>query len=272
MKKDGWTEEEVLELSKDRAALVRRLVEGLAGQRGVVFAARFGYGIPPVDMVTVDVDRTLTGYILRLPVVEGRLSPIPLYQGFGESIFVVDQMFDESYLIFPDIEFPEYNPFTVSPNTAYRMRKEAYESGVALFDRDFNVRVFVSAKGSLAAHYWRLKLELMDWIARYGDDVVVGKGMEKEYEGWRRWVEKEFEGLGGKRLLDEAAATEIIKKALAERNYHQLRLRLTEGEVEGTPRGLPVFNVQGRGFYLGDEKEFSLQISRISGRILKGDF
>ena len=78
--------------------------------------------------------------------------------------------------------------------------------------------------------------------------------------------------MGDKMLLNEDAARAIVKKILEEKNYHNIRLDLAEGETSSEPRPIPVYNVSGTGFYLGDDKDFSMQISRVSGIVLRRNY
>ncbi|MFQ5887502.1 MAG: hypothetical protein ACE5HY_02265, partial [Candidatus Hydrothermarchaeales archaeon] len=125
MEDKRWTEEEILRLSKDRNSVLDKLLVSLSKKGGIVFAAKLGFGIPKADLATVDSYRNVTGYVLKLPVAHGKISTMPYFQGFGESIFLPDQMFDESFLIIPDMEAGEYSPFTYSPHPRFRLRKEA---------------------------------------------------------------------------------------------------------------------------------------------------
>jgi len=271
MKEGKWTEGEVLELSRHRDALLEDIARTLAQRADVVFTAKLGFGIPPIDLVSVDIYRAATGYVLKLPVVNGRISTLPYYQGFGESIFLPDQMLDYSYLLVPDMELLENNPYSSSPDPFKRLRKETYESGICLFNKAYELRVLREPRGSLERHFWRLKLELFDTVLSFGR-LFIADGREKQFEEWKRWVEGEFEALGEKRLLNSQNALEIAKRFLEERNYHSIKLELSEGEVEARPKPIPIFQAKGTAFYLGDDKEVMLRISRISGQILGGEY
>jgi hypothetical protein len=271
MGKDRWTEDEVLGISKDRDAVLDRIADTLSKRGDVVFAAKLGFGTPRIDLVTSDHYRNLVGYVLKLPVVDGRISSVPYYQGFGEAIFIPDQMFDEAYFIIPDLEISEDLAFTRSPNPEYRLRKAAYEVGVSVFDRDYVVKNIREPKGSLSKQYVRLKLELLDCILNFGK-FTVDEGKEGKFKAWQDWVISELESLGTKKLLDKASAQVIAKKILEERNYHSIKMEIVEAEIDSEPRPVPVFNITGTGFYLGDDKEFSLQLSRISGIVLRGEY
>jgi hypothetical protein len=271
MKTNMWTEEEIFELSKDPDSVLNKLVERFSERGDVIFAAKLGFGIPPIDIVTVNNYRATTGYIVRFPVVDGEINSLPYYRGFGESIFLADQMLDGSFLIFPDLEVTENNPFSGSPNPRYRLGKVAIESGVGFFDKDFNVKIFREAKGSLATQYNRLKIEMLDSILNYGD-IKVGKGKEALYKDWANWVKSEVASLGDKKFMDKATAKVLCKKILEDKNYHSININLEEEKIEANPRPIPVFNVTGSGLYLGDEEKFNFQLSRISGRVLRGEF
>jgi hypothetical protein len=271
MKDSMWTEDEILKLIKDREAVLKNLVDTLSKKSDVVFAAKLGFGVPVIDIVTVDTHRTTTGYVLKFPVVGGKINTLPYFQGFGESIFLTDQMFDESFLLVPEMEVSDNTPFTRSPDPLYRLRRMTYESGICSFDRDFNVKIIREPKGSQAKIYLRLKIELFDSILNHGD-IVVGEGREERFEEWKKWVNAELERLGNKKYLDKDTAVSLLKQMLQEKNYRSVEMELKESEIEARPRPIPVFEVKGKGLYLGDEKEFRVQLSRISGIILKGDF
>jgi hypothetical protein len=271
MSKDRWKEDEVLALSKDRDAVIDRVAGTLSKRKNVVFAAKLRFGIPQIDLVTIDAYRNLVGYILKLPVIDGMITSIPYYQGFGECIFMPDQMLDEAYIVIPDLEISENLPFTRSPNPEYRLRKAAYEAGIAVFDKDYTVKSIREPKGSLSKQYLRLKLELLDCILNFGK-FTVAEGKEEQFKAWQNWVKSELDSLGAKKLLDKDTAHVITKKILSERNYHSIKMNITEVEIASEPRPIPVFNITGTGFYLGDDKEFSLQLSRISGIVLRGEY
>ncbi|MFQ5975563.1 MAG: hypothetical protein ACE5J5_04535 [Candidatus Hydrothermarchaeales archaeon] len=59
-----------------------------------IFAAKFGFGLPPMDIVEVTDDYTKKAYSVKIPLFNGKLSSLPYYQGFGEAIFFGDQMID----------------------------------------------------------------------------------------------------------------------------------------------------------------------------------
>jgi hypothetical protein len=271
MGKDRWTEDEVLGLAKDRDDVLDRIAGALSERGDVVFAAKLGFGTPRIDLVTTDRYRTLVGYVLKLPVVDDSISSVPYYQGFGESIFLPDQMLDEAYMVIPDLEISEDLAFTRSPNPEYRIRNAAYEAGIAAFDRAYTVKKIREPKGSMAKQYLRLKLELLDCILNFAE-FTVGEGKEEQFKAWQDWVKSELESLGAKKLLDKASAEAITKKILGEKNYHSIKMEISEAEMDSEPRPIPVFNITGTGFYLGDDKEFSLQLSRISGIVLRGDY
>jgi|GEM_PF-4827027 len=271
MGRNRWSEEEVLGLNSRREEVLQKVAEGLTRQGSIVFAAKFGFGTPRIDLVAVDSLRSINGYVVKFPLEDGAISTAPYYQGFGETVFLPDQMLDSAYLIVPDFEVSEDLAFTRSPNPEYRIQRAAYEAGLCLFDRDFNIKTVRDPKGSLAKQFWRLKLELLDCISEFGE-FIVPQGKEADLKVWKEWVASEIAAMGDKMLLHEDAARPIAKKILAEKNYHTIRLDLAEGEIPSNPRPIPVYNISGTGFYLGDDKEFSMQISRISGIVLKRDY
>ncbi|MFV2040968.1 MAG: hypothetical protein ACC644_03155 [Candidatus Hydrothermarchaeales archaeon] len=271
MSVNRWSEEEVIGLSERREEVLNRLAEGLIRQGGIVFAAKFGFGIPRIDLVAVDSLRSIIGYVVKFPVENGGISTAPYYQGFGETVFLPDQMLDSAYLVIPDLEVSEDLAFTRSPNPEYRIQRAAYEAGLCLFDRDFNVKTVRDPKGSLAKQFWRLKLELLDCISAFGE-FTVPPGGEADLKAWKDWVASEIEAMGDKFLLNEDAARVIAKKILEDKNYHNIRLDLLEGEFPQEPRPIPIFTVSGTGFYLGDDKDFSMQISRVSGIVLRRNY
>ncbi|HDH27530.1 MAG TPA: hypothetical protein ENH13_00190 [Euryarchaeota archaeon] len=271
MGRNRWSEEEVLGLSARREEVLNRLAEGLTRQGSIVFSAKFGFGTPRIDLVAVDSLRSIIGYVVKFPVEKGAISTVPYYQGFGETVFLPDQMLDTAYLIVPDFEVSENLAFTRSPNPEYRIQRAAYEAGLCLFDRDFNIKVVRDPKGSLAKQFWRLKLELLDCISAFAE-FTVPPGKEGDLTAWKDWVTSEIAAMGDKMLLNEDAGRAIVKKILEEKNYHKIRLDLAEGETSSEPRPIPVYNVSGTGFYLGDDKDFSMQISRVSGIVLRRNY
>jgi hypothetical protein len=266
-----WTEEDILKFSGDRNRVIDKLLTSLSKGGNTIFAAKLGFGVPKLDLVAVDKNKTTTGYILKFPVVDGEINTLPYFQGFGEAVFLTDQMLDESFLLIPDIELSDKTPFTRSPDPRYRLGKETYELGICLFDRDFNIRVWREPKGSMAKHYWRLKLELLSSIDKFGEKVVK-KGEEEDFENWRKWVNSEIEKLGDKKLMNEVSATAIVKQMLGEKNYRNIEMDINEVEIKADPTPIPVFDIKGKGLYLGNEKEFSLQLSRISGMVIKRNY
>jgi hypothetical protein len=245
-----WTEEDILKFSGDRNRVIDKLLSSLSKGGNTIFAAKLGFGVPKLDLVAVDKNKTTTGYILKFPVVDGEINTLPYFQGFGEAVFLTDQMLDESFLLIPDIELSDKTPFTRSPDPRYRLGKETYELGICLFDRDFNIRVWREPKGSMAKHYWRLKLELLSSIG----------------------VNSEIEKLGDKKLMNEVSATAIVKQMLGEKNYRNIEMDINEVEIKADPTPIPAFDIKGKGLYLGNEKEFSLQLSRISGMVIKRNY
>ncbi len=271
MGSDPWTENDLLKLNKQRASVIDRLTKTMSKKPSIVFAAKLEFGVPQIDFVTVDHNRNTTGYILRLPVKDGEINTLPYFQGFGEAMFLTDQMLDESFLIVPEIELSDNTPFTRSPDPLYRLRKGAYESGISTFDRDFNVKVVVEPRGSVAKQFQRLKIELLESIQVYGE-AVVEKDKKEPYETWRKWVDEEIASIGNKKILDNETASIIVEKMLNEKNYRSIKMELVEGEIKAKPRPIPVFNVKGTGLFLGEEKPFSMQLSRISGIPIKRDY
>ncbi len=266
-----WTEEDIIKISGEPGQILDKIIDKLLAQPGLIFAAKLGFGVPKIDLVTVNTTRSATGFVLKLPVLEGKISTIPYFQGFGESNFLTDQMLDEAFLLVPHIELSDNCPFTRSPDPLYRLRMGAYESGIATFDREYNVKIFREAKGSLAKQYRRLKMELLDSLLNFGEISVI-KGMEDFFEEFKRWVDGEFASLGGKRYMDEDSAKTLVAKILDEANYRNIEMDISEAEIPAEPRPIPVYDVKGTGMYLGDEKNFSMRLSRISGALIKRDF
>jgi hypothetical protein len=266
-----WDEESLLKISSDPARVLNEILKSLVSRGDIIFGAKLGFGVPRIDLVTVDKYRTTTGYLLKFPILDGKISTNPYYQGFGESAFLTDQMLDDSYLVVPDIELFDKTPFTSSPQPIYRLRNGTFDSGICLFDKDFNVRIFREPKGSLAKQYQRLKFELLDSILNFGE-VLVSVGKEEEYKLWREDVKNDLSVLGPNRILNVENAKLIAKKILEDKNYHNVKIEVSEGEIDAKPRPIPIYNVSGKGFYLGEEKEFSLMVSRISGKVLIGNY
>lgn len=266
-----WTEEEIIALAEESEAVLDKLIGTIIKKGEIVFSAKLGFGVPKVDLVSVDKYNNTTGYILKFPVMDGGISTVPYFQGFGESNFITDQMFDKAYLIVPEIELSDNTPFTRSPDPLYRIKNTAFEAGLCVFDKNYDLKVKWEPKGSLAKQYRRLKIELNNAIIKHGQ-IVIGEGNEGLYDDWKGGVEAELASLGSKRLIDKEAASQIVKQMLQEKNYRDINLEVAEVEIEAKPAPLPVFNVRGKGLYLGDEKEFFLQLSRISGIPLKREY
>jgi hypothetical protein len=267
----SWTQEDILSLSKDPEAVITKMLTSLSKEENKIFAAKLGFGVPKIDLVAVDKNKTTSGYILKFPVVDEEINTLPYFQGFGEAVFLTDQMLDESFLLIPDIEISDNTPFTRSPDPRYRLGKETYEAGICLFDRHFNIKVWRQPKGSMAKHYWRLKLELLDSIDKFGEKVVK-EGEEEAFENWKKWVNLELEKLGDKKLMNKVSAAAIVKQMLGEKNYRNIEMDIREIEINAEPTSIPVFNIKGRGLYLGNERDFSLQLSRISGMVIKRNY
>jgi hypothetical protein len=270
MEDKKWDEEGILKINSEKNRVLDEILKGLVKKGEIIFGAKLGFGVPRIDLVTVDKYRNTTGYIVKFPVKDGKISTHPYFQGFGESAFLTDQMFDESYLVVPDIELFDKTPFTSSPQPIYRLRKGSFESGIYLFDRDFNLRIFREPKGSLAKQYQRLKFELLDSILNFGE-ITVASGKEKEYKIWRDEILGDINALEPNRILNIENAKLIAKKILEEVNFYNVKMEISESEIEAKPRPIPVFIIRGRGLFLGDEKDFSLQLSRISGKLLTKD-
>ncbi len=271
MDRNDWSEEEVIALAENPETVLDKLVGSLSKKGEIIFSAKLAFGVPKVDFVSVDKYNNTTGYILKFPVINGKISTIPYFQGFGESNFITDQMHDQAYLIVPEIELSDNTWFTRSPDPLYRIKNAAFEAGLCVFDRNYEVRVKWEPKGSFAKQYRRLKIELNDAIINHGE-IVIGEGKEELYTAWKNGVEAELASIGSKRRMDKESASQIVKQMLQDKNYRDITLDVTEGVIEARPAPLPVFNVRGKGLYLGDEKEFYLQLSRISGVPLKREY
>lgn len=271
MYKNSWTPDEIIGLNRDRETLLKNIMERLAKRKEILFVARLGFGVPEIDFVAVDSFRNIKGYVVKLPVLDGKIDTLPYFQGMGESFFLTDQMLDEAYLLVPGIELFDKTHFTRSPDPIYRLKKVTFESGIALFDRNYDMRVINEAKGSLAKQYQRLKIELIYMILRHGEIIVAGD-KESLFNDWKKWAQSELARLGDNRYMDENAARMIIKKILEDKNYRGLKMDIKEEEIPAKPVPIPIYNVKGKGLYLGDEKKFALQISRISGMVIKGDY
>jgi hypothetical protein len=180
-------------------------------------------------------------------------------------------MFDSSFLIVPEIELCDNAPFTRSPDPLYRLKNATFEAGICVFDSDYKVKVVSEAKGSLAKQFQRLKIELLDSILTFGDPIVA-EDKTQAYNEWRAWAESEIKKPGGNRYMDEGTARTVVKKMLEEKNYRNINMVINETEIDSKPRPIPIFEVSGNGMYLGDEKTFYLQLSRISGVPIKRDY
>jgi hypothetical protein len=271
MKDISWTVEEILELSLDRERVLNKLLESFPRETNILFAAKLGFGVPAIDLVTVDKYRTVSGYVMKFPVVEGKINTLPYFQGFGEALFLTDQMVDNSYIIVPETEVSDNVAFTHSPDPLFRLRKKTFESGICVFDKNFRIKVKNEPKGSLSTHYWRLQIELLDSINSFGQ-IFIGDGKEGLYDEWVNWLKVEIAKLGDRKLLDENSAHSLVTKILEEKNYRSLNMGIKETQIDAKPRPIPAFEIKGKGLYLGDEKEFSMLLSRISGMIFKRDY
>ncbi len=259
-----WSEKEVLELQGEREEVVKKLVHALANDTGNIFAAELGFGSPQMDLAAVTKLRTIEGYVLRFPVVNGGISSMPYYQGFGETAFLCDQMVNEPYLVVPDYDIEEVVPFVFESSVVKRVKKRTHDIGLAVFDRDYSIRK-VKTPLPRPRKYVRLELELADSILKYGK-IEVETGKEEVYREYTEWVKGEFEDIG-KRLMDRKNAELLSKKILRDNRYYEVKMSLKEAEVESTPQTVPIFMVEGEGNHLGEDKKFRFSINRISGRI-----
>ncbi len=259
-----WSEKEVLELNGRRDEVVKKLVHALANDADNIFAAELGFGSPQIDIAAITKLRTIEGYLLRFPVVNGEMSTLPYYQGFGETAFLLDQMVNDPYLLVPDYDIEEAIPFVFESSVVKRVSKRTYDIGLAVFDREYTIKKLKTPLPR-PKKYRRLELELIESILEFGKiDVEAGK--EKDYEEYTEWVKGEFEEMG-KRLMGKGDAELLSQKFLRDKGFFSVKMSFEEAEVESTPRPIPVFMVEGEGNYRGEDEKFRCSINRITGRI-----
>ncbi len=264
MSGDQWSEKEVLELHGRRDEVVKKLVHTLAHDADNIFAAELGFGSPQMDLAAVTKLRIIEGYLLRFPVVNGEISSLPYYQGFGETAFLCDQMVNDPYLLVPDYYIEEVVPFVFESNVVKRVKKRTHDIGLAVFDRDYTIRKLKTPLPR-PRKYVRLELELMDSILEYGK-MEVGTGKGEEYEEYVEWVKREFEEIG-KKLMGKGDAELLSQKFLRDKGFFSVKMSFEEAEVKSTPHAVPIFMVMGEGSYRGEDKKFKFSINRVSGKL-----
>ncbi|MFQ5887709.1 MAG: hypothetical protein ACE5HY_03335 [Candidatus Hydrothermarchaeales archaeon] len=266
-----WSIDELKDLEKNRDELLTNLVQSLIKDPKTIFAAKFGFGFPPMDIIEVTDDHSKRAYSVKLPLLNGELSSLPYYQGFGEAIFFLDQMIDLPYLVIPDTEVKEFVPFISGVDSIKRWKSMTTGVGLVTFDKSYNLEKVREPRYPTTKKYIRLELELADIILKYGE-IKVRKGKEPKFERYKRWVKKELEEIGDKRIMAEDYARIISEKVLREEGVYGPTIELKEDEVESRPYPIPIFVVEGEGNHLGNNERFRLVINRITGNIIDKSF
>ncbi len=266
-----WNIEELKDLDKNRDELLLNLVQSLVKNPRTIFAAKFGFGSPPIDLIAVTDDRSKRAYSVKLPLVNGELSSRPYYQGFGEAVFFLDQMIDQAYLMIPDIEIKEFVHFISGFEPIKRWKKTTTGVGLVKFDKSYNLKIVKEPSYATARKYIRLETELADIILKYGE-IEIQKGKEPAFENYKKWVKKELDEIGDKRIMSKDYARIISEKALREEGVYSPKIEIKESEIECKPYPIPMFIVEGEGNHLGNQERFKLIINRITGNVVETTF
>ncbi len=268
---DKWNAGELKDLEKSRDELLLNLVQSLVKNPKTIFAAKFEFGSPPIDIIDVTDDRSKRAYSVKLPLVNGELSTSPYYQGFGEAIFFLDQMIDQTYLMIPDIEIKEFVHFIPGVNPIKRWKKMTTGVGLVTFDKSYNLKTLKEPSYPTTKRYIRLEIELADILLKYGE-IEIRKGKEASFDDYKKWVKKELEEIGDKRIMPEKYARIISEKVLRNEGVYSPTFELKEDEIKSRPYPLPTFVVEGEGNHLGNQERFRLVINRITGNIIDKRF
>ena len=268
---EKWNIEELKNLEKNRDDLLRNIVKSMVKDSNTIFAAKYGFGSPPMDIIEVTGDHSKRAYSVKLPISNGKISSQPYYQGFGETIFFLDQMVDQTYLMIPEMELKEYVPFLQDVNPVKRWKKRTTGIGLVTFDKSFKLKKVKESGFPMTKKFIRLELELIYSILKYGE-IEVRSGKEPKFEKYKDWAEKELAKIGDKRIMSEEYARVITEKILRNEGVYSPTINYKESEIESRPYPIPIFIIEGEGNHLGDHEKFYLVINRITGNLIDKGF